>query len=461
MSEIISSGPLEGVEITADYLRIRDLLDQHEPITLVCGKAGTGKSTLIQYITNYLKRPNTVVVAPTGVAALNVGGMTIHSFFKFPPRLLSLGEIGAVSRPEVYKALDLLIIDEVSMVRADMLDAIDFFLRMNRTKDYLPFGGVQVLMVGDMFQLPPVVKAKEERAWLESKYKTTNPLFWRSDVIQQNGMMIVELERIFRQTDIEFCDILNHIRIGKDLETVVPRINTIGMAVKPEDPLITLTSTNATAETLNTHKLAELSTPEHTFHGIVEGEFKEDRLPAPLDLHLKVGAQVMFVRNDSQKQWVNGTLGEVVGFDFENEQIEIELRETGREGVCVKVPETTWDMLRYDYSLKERKITSSTIGRYTQYPLMLAWAITIHKSQGKTLERVRIDLGWGAFAPGQVYVALSRCRTPQDVSFTRPLREEEVYCDPDMKSFQRGIDTNKHTGVVAFCKAHTLFEQAE
>lgn len=436
---VISTGPLAGVEITPEYRAGIRLLHEGEPVVLVCGKAGTGKTTFIQYVLEELARKNIVVVAPTGVAALNSGGMTIHSFFRFQPKLLTSEDIARVNLP-IYRAMDLLIVDEVSMVRADMMDAMDLFLRINRREPNLPFGGVQVLLVGDLYQLPPVVKEQAEKEYLAKKYQT--PMFWSSYALQESGMAVLELGHIFRQQDERFTTLLNKIRLAESLDYIVPALNRATFPT-PErlSPLITLTSTNRTADEINMEQLSALP-PDFisgNFYGHIEGEFNlsRDRLPAPELLELKAGAQVMCVRNDPEHRWVNGTLGQVVGLNFDaaDPSVTIEILDKQFAGQFVDVRPMKWEMYRYEFDTRTMKIKRHAIGSYTQIPLILAWAITIHKSQGKTLERVMVDLGYGAFAPGQVYVALSRCRSLADLTLQRPLRKNEVMCDQNVTAF--------------------------
>jgi len=421
---------LDGIEITDEYKRVLDLLNTDCQLIFVSGKAGTGKSTLISYLRATTKK-NLAVVAPTGVAALNARGVTIHSFFRFPPRVITEEDIQRLYDRRLYTRLDLLVIDEISMVRADVLDAMDKFLRMNgRYPDRL-FGGVQVMMVGDLFQLPPVVARNEEATLFGRAY--TSPYFFSAKCLGDAEMTPVELSKVFRQTDAELTEMLNNIRLAEGLDEVVPRINSrCCRSQAAKDALLTLTCTNAAADEVNSTRLAKLVGESRVFHGTIDGRFpvEEDKLPSPMNLALKNNAQVMLTKNDEHKRWVNGTLGIVRKLDETLVQVELL---TDRPNAIYDVQRVKWEAYKYEYDYSADRIKPSVIGTYRQFPLMLAWAVTIHKSQGKTLERVEVDLGHGAFAPGQVYVALSRCRSLQDLSLKRPIDPHEVKCDERIK----------------------------
>jgi hypothetical protein len=434
-----SLNPLDGIEVTEEYRRIHALLDQGCPRVFVSGKAGTGKTTLVHYLREKLDK-NVVVVAPTGVAALNVKGATIHSFFRLPPRMIADEDIKEVRNRRVYEKIDILIIDEISMVRADVVDAMDRFLRLNGPVSDKPFGGVQVLFVGDLFQLPPVVNQREEAILDARRYET--PFFFSAQVLQGCPFVPVELSKIYRQTDTRFTDMLNRVRVAEELEFVLPYLNQNCCGPSNDHPsLITLTCTNAAADQINQSKLDGLPGEMKTFPGEVSGRFavQEEKLPSPLRLQLKPGAQVMFTKNDEQKKWVNGTIGRVTA--FEEDVIRIKMV-SGQPGEVCDVRRVSWESFKYEYDAAQDKINPVAAGKYTQFPLMLAWAVTIHKSQGKTLEKVRIDLGEGAFAPGQVYVALSRCRSLRDIRLARPLGRTEIKCDQRIKRFYAAFQKN-------------------
>ncbi|MFH1504020.1 MAG: DEAD/DEAH box helicase [Candidatus Omnitrophota bacterium] len=427
---------LADIEVTEEYENIEKLLNNNLPILFVSGKAGTGKTTLIHYLREKLNK-NVVVVAPTGVAALNAKGATIHSFFRLPPRIITNEDIKGVRSRTVYEKIDVLIVDEVSMVRADLIDAMDQFLRLNGPRSNQPFGGIQVLFVGDLFQLPPVVKKQEEKILAARRYES--PFFFSAKVLQNCEFVPIELCKIFRQTDSKFTEMLNRIRVAEQCCAVIHQINKRCIDEKDEAPsLITLTCTNTAADKINNLKLQQLPGEVSSFIGEISGKFavQEEKLPSPLNLQLKPGAQVMFTKNDEQKRWVNGTIGRVV--NFKNELIQVELvSDQSRE--VLDVHRVSWESFKYAYDYSKDKIKPVVVGKYTQFPLMLAWAVTIHKSQGKTLEKVRVDLGNGAFASGQVYVALSRCRSLRDITLARPIEKNEIKCDQRIKRFYEAI----------------------
>lgn len=425
----VLEAPFDGI-IVDEYRTVHALLEGGCPIVFVTGNAGTGKSTLIRYLRSVLNR-KFVVVAPTGVAALNVGGVTIHSFFHFPPKIHEEEDIKLVYDRKLYKKLELLIIDEVSMVRSDLMDSIDNFLRKNRS-DHRPFGGVQLLLIGDLFQLPPVVP-KQERDVLKAK-GYASPYFFSSFSLQKTSLVPLELTSVYRQEDRSFIDLLNRIRIGDEVDFVTSEVN--HRCSQPNAPRtdITLTCTNNRADQINREELQRLTSREYSFMGRIEGQFslEHDRLPSPIDLRLKACARVMFTKNDEQRRWVNGSIGIVRGIDQGGIRVELVSDSCGL--VCDVLP-AVWETFKYSYDPEEGRILARKVGQYTQYPLMLAWAVTIHKSQGKTLDNVLVDLGSGAFASGQAYVALSRCRPAAGIHLARPIRKTDVKCDPMIKRF--------------------------
>ncbi len=429
------------MEVPDSYSAVEGLLRAGAPLVFVSGNAGTGKTTLIQYLTDVLPQ-HTVVVAPTGVAALNVGGVTVHSFFRFPPRIQDPSEIRPLRDPALIRSLDLLVVDEVSMLRCDLMDGIDVFLRKNR-RSQQPFGGVQLLLVGDLFQLPPVVP-RAEREVLETMGYAT-PYFFSALGLREVPLAHVELDHVFRQADPEFVGLLNKLRVAENREHAVGEINS-RCYMDNEDSLedlleddfdMTLTCTNAQAEQINEASMESLDTAEHTYRGEIYGRFRldESRLPSPLELRLKSGARVMFTKNDEGRRWINGTSGVVV--DLSDQSIRVRIG--GPSGPVFDVEPVTWESHEYAFDKDEGRITARKLGDYTQFPLMLAWAVTIHKSQGKTLDRVLVDLGHGAFSPGQVYVALSRCRSLEGIRLARPLRPSDVKCDHTIRRFYEAL----------------------
>jgi ATP-dependent exoDNAse (exonuclease V) alpha subunit len=428
------------IEITDEYRRVEELVGGGEPVVFVTGKAGTGKSTLIHHLRGTVEG-NCVVVAPTGVAAMNVRGATIHSFFRFPPRTLSDDDVRTVRFKKPYKKLDLVIVDEVSMVRADVLDAMDRFLRLNGPKRRHPFGGVQVVLVGDLHQLPPVVSRGEEADRFHETY--AGPYFFDSRAFAGARVAAVELTRIFRQHDDEFIGLLNDIRTGHPGADTLERLNArVTHEVDPDRETV-LSTTNAIADRINKSRLSALPGDRRTYTGEAEGSFQltGDRLPSPLELHLKRDARVMFTKNDAQGRWVNGSLGVVEELSPRRVRVALD-----GDGQRVDVDRATWETYRYEFDEEEDTHVPVVSGAFEQLPLTPAWAVTIHKSQGKTLSRVRIDLGHSAFAPGQVYVALSRCRRLDDLTLSRPVTPRDIFCDPRVSAFYRSMLEGTHAG---------------
>lgn len=428
----IQSNNKTPIEINEQYSKALSIIKSNSSVVFITGKAGTGKSTFIRFLRDNFD-PDIPVLAPTGVAAINVHGQTIHSFFQFPPNTINTEDIKTLRNHQMFGTLKSLIIDEVSMVRADLMDAIDLSLKRNTGRMALPFGGIQLILVGDLLQLPPVISSDAEMKYLFNKYRT--PYFLSADCLQSSPLQIIELNKVYRQQDDKFISLLSNIRIGESIESSIKEINRhCYIGKKCDKSVITLTADNAAADQINNSKLINLNSEQHEYIGTVKGRFniEENRLPAPKLLKLKVGAHVMFTKNDQDHRWVNGTTGVVSGLaDF---VITVETK-NGRFDVTYE----TWETIKYKYDENTGKIKAEIIGTYTQFPLMLSWAITIHKSQGKTLDHILIDLGNGAFADGQVYVALSRCRSFDGISLKRPLRESDVKVDPIVKEFYSGL----------------------
>lgn len=433
--------PLDEIDLNDDFLRAYNLMASTNPCVFITGKPGTGKSTLLRYFVQKTSK-RVAVLAPTGIAAINVGGQTIHSFFRFPPRPINPDDIQTVQnarKRKLYEALDTIVIDEISMVRADLMDGIDQFMRKNGRNKALPFGGAQLILIGDLFQLPPVVIDGEEAKMFAHRWQS--PYFFDAHVFRVIKMQRVELGKIYRQTDQDFIEMLSTLRENKCDEDFISRLN---RRHKPEfsadqnDYFVTLTTTNAVAADINEERLNELPAELKEFKGRVEGNFKTQDMPTDLTLYLKENAQVMFVKNDKDKRWVNGTVGKVVKITGEN--IEVESAGAYRH----RVQPVTWEMLKYRYDEKKRKITTEITGSFTQYPLKLAWAITIHKSQGKTLDKVIINLGGGAFAHGQLYVALSRCRTLEGIVLKSRVKSSDVIVDQRIIDFHMAAGADSH-----------------
>jgi ATP-dependent DNA helicase PIF1 len=430
----------EEIEVTPDYEEVIKAINADDPFIFVSGKAGTGKTTLIGYLREKVAG-NVVVVAPTGVAALQVKGVTIHSFFRLPPRIIFPEEdIKTVKDRRMYEGIRLLIIDEISMVRADIIDAIDLFLRANGPQQGKPFGGVQVMFVGDLFQLPPVINTSEMELLRDRGYEQAH--FFNAMALSGKEMTMIELQKIFRQKDKEFTDILNHIRVNEDIDSAIETLNRECYEKKTSDSsyAITLTTTNAKADAINEEELDAISSPLTMFVGLLDGKFNVDErnLPSPMNLTLKVGAHVMFTANDKAmpKRWVNGTIGMVRELNGEAVRVEIKAE---TDSNIVDVHSHKWESYKYELDSTSGKISPVVIGSYQQIPLMLAWAVTIHKSQGKTMDQVNVDLSAGAFASGQVYVALSRCRTLGGIRLKHPIKINDVRCEPAIKRFYEAL----------------------
>lgn len=410
-----------------DSERAFELLQGGEPCLFVTGRAGTGKSFLLRYFARNTKK-RTVFLAPTGLAALNIGGQTIHSFFKFPWRLMNPGEAKAVrdtNRRLLLRKVDTFVVDEVSMVNANMMDAIDAFLRVNGRDQRKPFGGAQVVLFGDPYQLPPVLKEEDEAQFMAFHYRSK--FFFDANVFSELPMAVVELKKNYRQKDTDFMDLLNGVRVGEMEDEHQALLNSRcepGLELPKGEIRPFLTTTNARAREINAARLDELDGPEHVFTAEVTGEgFDRESLPTDLELRLREGAQVLFVKNDSQHRWVNGTFGKVVGLD-EN-AVDVEVCAKGHH-FRYRVERETWDSRRYKFDPASGRITSEVVGKLTQYPVRPAWAITIHKSQGQTLERIVVDMAEGAFEHGQVYVALSRCPTLQGITLATEIWPNDV-----------------------------------
>jgi ATP-dependent exoDNAse (exonuclease V) alpha subunit len=436
----VSSKSNEEIEITPDYKEVIKAINAHDPFIFVSGKAGTGKTTLIGHLREMVAG-NVVVVAPTGVAALQVKGATIHSFFRLPPRIIFPEEdIKTVKDRRMYEGIRLLIIDEISMVRADIVDAIDLFLRANGPQQGKPFGGVQVMFVGDLFQLPPVINTSEMELLRDRGYEQAH--FFNAMALSGKEMTMIELQKIFRQKDKQFTDILNHIRVNEDIDEAIETLNRecYEKDASNSSYAITLTTTNARADAINEEELDAIASKPNMFVGLLDGKFNVDErnLPSPMNLTLKVGAHVMFTANDKAmpKRWVNGTIGIVREFTGESVRVEIKVE---TDSNIVDVHSHKWESYKYELDSTTGKISPIVIGSYQQIPLMLAWAVTIHKSQGKTMDQVNIDFSTGAFASGQVYVALSRCRTLSGIRLKRPIKANDVRCEPAIKKFYEAL----------------------
>jgi ATP-dependent DNA helicase PIF1 len=416
--------------LSDDFKYVLDVLEKTGRSVFLTGKAGTGKSTLLNLFRQTTHK-KIAVLAPTGVAALNVRGQTIHSFFGFPPRIITPQEAShKVSRKDLqrlYKNLEMIVIDEVSMVRADVMDGIDRFLRVNR-ENYLPFGGVQMVFVGDLFQLPPVLTNDPvQRDYFRDYYES--PYFFSAKVFSDDnwGLEQIELRKVYRQESRHFLRLLEAIRVNNldfdDLDDLNERYLP---GFTASEGYITLCARNATADKINQTALERLNAPVFRFDAVVEGTFEPNLFPTELILGLKKGAQVMFIKNDPDREFVNGTIGTVSSIGDHHLSVNI-LDEYGATKKVDVMP-ANWEILRYRSNVAG-EIEAEILGSFTQYPLKLAWGITIHKSQGKTFDRVLLDLGTGAFEHGQLYVALSRCRTLEGIVLRQRIRPQDIITD--------------------------------
>jgi len=429
MSQKLAKQPLE---LSHELQYAFDQLEHSGKNIFISGRAGTGKSTLLNLFRS-TSRKRMAVVAPTGVAALNVKGQTIHSFFRFAPRLLAPSDIKKVKNNRLYKNLEVLIVDEISMVRADMFENMDIFLRINRGID-VPFGGVRVIVFGDLFQLPPVVASDFERKYLAERYKT--PYFFSSRAYKSimYEMEIIELNTVYRQSERHFINILDQIRSKsidwEDLEDLNQR-------VIPDEDIqhgsITLTTRNDTALQINKDRLNELETEAISYHATVRGMFDQRVYPTAATLFLKEGAQVMTLKNDPQRKYVNGSIGHIVDIDID--KLVLEIVDEKEDIQRIELEKEVWEMIKYKWDETKKSVEADVIGSFEQYPLKLAWAMTIHKSQGKTFEKVYIDMAGGAFEFGQTYVALSRCKTLYGVQLKQPLTPRDIMVDERIIDF--------------------------
>ncbi len=438
-----------NLDLNPGFTAALDLIENTSQSVFLTGRAGTGKSTLLTHWRENTKKKK-AILAPTGVAAVNVGGQTIHSFFGFKPDI-TVSKVRKLKPPEdldLYKKLETLVIDEISMVRADLLDCVDTFLRRFGPDKYQPFGGVQMIFIGDLYQLPPIVPSSDLAIFAEHY---TTPYFFSAHVIsppaqlfnlgEQFRFQVIELEKIYRQNDAEFIGLLNAVRENTTKPEHWVRLN------KQYDPdwlgdptakAIHLVTTNAMASEINESHLKALQGKEFLFEGETEGKFDTKACPTEEFLALKIGAQVMLMNNDRGGRWVNGTVGTVVDIGVVEAGHPAPIWVELQTGETVDIFPHTWDMFEFRFDPGRGAIDTETIGSFTQYPLKLAWAVTIHKAQGKTFDKVILDIGRGTFAPGQLYVALSRCTSLAGLTLKRRLVPGHIKMDARVSHWLQG-----------------------
>lgn len=434
-----------SIQFSDQFIETFEYLETSTENVFVTGVAGTGKSTLLAYFRDQTRK-NIAVLAPTGVSAVNVKGQTIHSFFRFKPDI-TVGGVHSIrvshARKRIYENLDALVIDEISMVRADLLDCINEFLKIYGKRPGDPFGGVQMIFFGDMYQLPPVVSSYE-RNLFEDVYK--GPYFFDAHSYKELNLQMLALKTIYRQTDEAFIEILNAVR-NKDLTpealSCLNRRYIPDYTPAEEDFVVYLTTTNDIADRINQSRLKKIASETFVFEGEVTGDFNAKNLPTAYELALKQDAQVMLLNNDPVGRWVNGSLGKILSVRVtENEDVTDIIKVELADGAIVNVKPVTWEMYRFYFNEETEKLESESIGAFTQYPLRLAWAITIHKSQGKTFTNVVLDVGNGTFAHGQLYVALSRCTRLEGLTLKRPLSQRHILLDERVVAFMQNHKTS-------------------
>jgi ATP-dependent exoDNAse (exonuclease V) alpha subunit len=452
----MSTASIGDIDLNPEFAKAFDLMENSSKNVFVTGRAGTGKSTLLQYFRNNSKKKS-VILAPTGVAALNVQGQTIHSFFHFKPDITP-DSVRKLKNNWTYSIIDAIVIDEISMTRADLLDCVDRFMRLNGRNRQEPFGGCQMILIGDLYQLPPVVSGREKELF---RTHYTGPYFFNSHAIKAFEMEFVELEKNYRQKDEKFINLLNSIRnntlTSDDIEMLNTRLNP-GFTPPENDFYLTLTTTNDDAATVNDHKLSMLPHKAFEYQAKIRGSLNASHYPTNEKISLKKDAQVMLLNNDPGKRWVNGSIGKIMEIQHSEEEDIIDVQLTSGENV--QVAPHKWEVFDFFFDKGSKRIETNVIGSFTQYPMRLAWAVTIHKAQGKTFDKVVIDFGKGTFAHGQAYVALSRCRTLDGIVLKKPLEKKHVYMDWRVVKFQTSFQYRKSEEEIPLSEKIALIDAA-
>ena len=449
----------QPIEINEEFARALDLMEKSSENVFVTGRAGTGKSTLLTYFRDNTRK-DIAVLSPTGVGAVNVKGQTIHSFFGFKPNV-TLNKIKKRYKGDnpdnIYKKIDAIVIDEISMARADLLDCVDKFLRLNGPSERKPFGGIQMVFIGDLYQLPPVVTGEEKEIF---RLHYRSPYFFDATVFESFKMEFIELEKIYRQKDQKFIDLLNAVRNNSVTDEQIASLNSrCDPSFEPlkNDFYVYLTTTNAMADVVNSKRLEELTGRTRSFLGLLEGNFGKEYMPTSVDLKLKKGAQVMLLNNDKLGRWVNGTIGEITELEIDGAgdgHVAVRLS----DGDEVDIEPFTWEIFKF--SLEGNELVSKAIGSFTQFPIKLAWAMTIHKSQGKTFDRVIIDIGRGTFTHGQTYVALSRCVAFDGIILKKPILKKHIWMDWRVVSFLTKYQYKKSLEQCSLSEKVSMIERA-
>jgi ATP-dependent exoDNAse (exonuclease V) alpha subunit len=444
MSPSTPSPSEPALTFNAEGQQVLDILDTTLAHLFLTGRAGTGKSTLLQHFRQTTSK-KLVVLAPTGVAAVNVGGQTIHSFFGFRPGI-TLDNVRSRSRGQnsIYKQLDMIIIDEISMVRADLLDCIEKFLRLNGRYEGQPFGGIQMVFIGDLYQLPPVVP-EDEQELFETVY--ASPYFFDARAYGKASVTRVELTEVYRQRDPIFVEILDALRTGAlngPQRTYLNR-QCFRQHAQTEGSPIQLVTTNHMADRINHNYLERLPGKAQLYSGEIRGTFGERQLPTHERLRLRPQARVMLLNNDTEGRWINGDLGYIKTLP-DSKRPDQAMTVWLDRGEAIQLLRFKWEVIRFHYNPERNRIESEVMGSFNQYPLRLAWAVTIHKAQGKTFDEVVVDFGRGTFAPGQAYVALSRCTSMAGLVLRRPLEQRHVLTDVRIETFlkQPAVETAPH-----------------